>query len=146
MNNDLLISPNKNPKEFNNTNIVYNNNDIKLDSFENNNIERFEIKKPVSRSHEKKLILGNHNTNKKIKNKNYLNDFYSQEETKNINKGKNMITVNDIFGEEIKREINVNIMEVHFDNFFPGKISTKSYGPVKAYAANTNQRISRNYN
>ena len=146
MNNDLLNSPNKNPKEFNNTNIVYNNNDIKLDSFENNNIEHFEIKKPVSRSHEKKLILGNHNTNKKIKNKNYLNDFYSQEETKNINKGKNMITVNDIFGEEIKREINVNIMEVPFDNFFPGKVSTKSYGPVKAYAANTNQGISRDYN
>ena len=146
MNNDLLNSPNKNPKEFNNTNIVYKNNDIKLDSFENNNIEHFEIKKPVSRSHEKKLILGNHNTNKKIKNKNYLNDFYSQEETKNINKGKNMITVNDIFGEEIKREINVNIMEVPFDNFFPGKVSTKSYGPVKAYAANTNQGISRDYN
>ena len=30
MNNDLLNSPNKNPKEFNNTNIVYKNNDIKF--------------------------------------------------------------------------------------------------------------------
>ena len=33
-----------------------------------------------------------------------------------------------------------------FHNFYPGKVSTKSYGPIKAYAANTNQGIARDYN
>ena len=37
-------------------------------------------------------------------------------------------------------------MDESFNNFYPGKVSTKSYGPIKAYAANTNQGIARDYN
>ena len=37
-------------------------------------------------------------------------------------------------------------MNESFNNFFPGKISTKSYGVIKSYAANTNQGIIRDYN
>ena len=31
-------------------------------------------------------------------------------------------------------------------NFIPGKISSKSFGLINSYAANTNQGIDRNYN
>ena len=76
---------------------------------------------------------------------NDLNDYYSSEEYSN-DRPKNIITVNDILGADTKREINLGIMNEAFNNFFPGKVSTKSYGPIKAYAANTNQGIARDYN
>ena len=63
-----------------------------------------------------------------------------------MNKAQNIFTVNDLLGDYIKREINLDIMDVDFDNYFPGKASRKSYGPIKAYAANTNQGITRDYN
>ena len=76
-----------------------------------------------------------------------LNDYYSSNEYNEIDKRpKNHITVNDILGEDTKKEINLEMMKESFNNFFPGKVSTKSYGPIKAYAANTNQGITRNYN
>ena len=37
-------------------------------------------------------------------------------------------------------------MNESFNNFYPGKVSTRSYGPIKAYAENTNQGIVRDYN
>ena len=80
------------------------------------------------------------------KNNNYLNDYYSSEESKNMNRGQNMLTVSQILGEDINKEINLDVLDVPFPNFFPGKVSTKSYGLIKAYAANTNQGITRDYN
>ena len=126
MNNDLF---NENKKEFSN-------------SF---NFDPFEIRKRKSNSKDKTIISDDSNI-KNNKNRNYLNDYYSHEENKNINRAENIITVNDIFSEDKKRKINIDIMDVPFDNFFPGKVSIKSYGPIKAYAANTNQGISRDYN
>ena len=77
---------------------------------------------------------------------NYLNDYYNSEEyNNNDDRPKNIITMNDIIGNA-KKEININIMNESFNNFFPGKVSTRSYGPIKAYAANTNQGIVRDYN
>ena len=78
---------------------------------------------------------------------NYLNDYYnSQEYNSNDERPKNVITMKDIIGTDAKKEININIMNESFNNFFPGKVSTRSYGPIKAYAANTNQGIVRDYN
>ena len=78
---------------------------------------------------------------------NYLNDYYNSEEyNNNDDRPKNIITMNDIIGTVAKKEININIMNESFNNFFPGKVSTRSYGPIKAYAANTNQGIVRDYN
>ena len=92
----------------------------------------------------------NENKNESIKDIdkiNDLNDYYSSEEYNEIiDRPKNFITVNDIIGEDSKKEINLNIMDESFINFYPGKVSTKSYGPIKAYAANTNQGIARDYN
>ena len=76
---------------------------------------------------------------------NDLNDYYSSEEFSDA-RPKNIITVNDIIGADSKKEINLTIMNESFNNFYPGKVSTKSYGPIKAYAANTNQGIARDYN
>ena len=78
---------------------------------------------------------------------NYLNDYYNREEyNNNDDRPKNVITMNDIIGTTSKKEININIMNESFNNFYPGKVSTRSYGPIKAYAANTNQGIVRDYN
>ena len=93
-----------------------------------------------------KEITEEDNIINKKKNNNYLNDYYSSEENKNSNKAQNLITINELLGEDINKEINLDIMDIPFNNFFPGKVSTKSYGPIKAYAANTNQGITREYN
>jgi len=73
-----------------------------------------------------------------------LNDYYSSLEYKNIES--NTISINDIIGPDIEKELTLDIMNEKFDNFFQGKVSTKSYGYINAYAANTNQGISRDYN
>ena len=73
-----------------------------------------------------------------------LNDYYSSLEYKNIQN--NTISINDLIGPDIDKELTLDIMNEKFDNFFQGKVSTKSYGYINAYAANTNQGISRDYN
>ena len=124
----------KNEKEKNN-NHLYKELLIEDNSAENNN------------STESISEENGNNSSKKLKNINDLNDYYSSEEYNDItNRPKNIITVNDIIGEDIKKEIKLNIMDESFNNFYPGKVSTKSYGPIKAYAANTNQGIARDYN
>ena len=37
-------------------------------------------------------------------------------------------------------------MNIKMNNFIPGKISSKSFGLINSYGANTNQGIDRNYN
>ena len=85
------------------------------------------------------------NNQQNLEHINDLNDYYSSEEYSDA-RPRNVITVNDILGADTKREINLSIMNETFNNFYPGKVSTKSYGPIKAYAANTNQGIARDYN
>ena len=52
----------------------------------------------------------------------------------------------DYIGEEAYYPINIDIMNIKFQNFIPGKISSKSFCLINSYAANTNQGIDRNYN
>ena len=76
-----------------------------------------------------------------------LNDYYSSHEFDNKETmQKNMVTINDIIGPDINKELTLDIINENFNNFYPGKVSTKSYGYIKAYAANTNQGIARDYN
>ena len=142
MNNDLLNLSNQ--KKTQNVNILLKNNEINSDSSEVKTIESYKIRQPNTNSPKNRELPNKYNSTKK--NKNYLNDYYNNEENKNINKTQNMLTLGDIFAEDNKRDINLDILDVPFDNFFPGKVSRKCYGPVKAYAANTNQGITRNYN
>ena len=75
-----------------------------------------------------------------------LNDYYSSLDEKNNSNQNNILTMNDIIGQEMNKEITLDIMKEKFNNFYPGKTSKKSYGCINAYAANTNQGIVRNYN
>ena len=75
-----------------------------------------------------------------------LNDYYSSLDEKNNTNQNNVLTMNDIIGQDMNKEINLDMMKEKFNNFFPGKASKKSYGCISAYAANTNQGIVRNYN
>ena len=142
MNNKLFSKATKNENKTDKTNIIYKPNEINKNSFEKENCDSNDTKNSADNSKESR------NSNKKINNNNvnYLNDYYSQEDHNSKNKGQNMFTVNDILGEDIKREISLDIMDINFEHFFPGKVSLRSYGPIKAYAANTNQGIVRDYN
>ena len=97
----------------------------------------------------KRNIQGIYPDNKNINNQNTesikdLNDYYSKLENKS--KASNTISINDLVGPDISKEITLDIINKKFNNFFEGKVSTKSYGFIKAYAANTNQGIARDYN
>ena len=52
----------------------------------------------------------------------------------------------DYLGDDALHPINIDLMNIRMKNFIPGKISTKSFGLINSYAANTNQGIDRNYN
>ena len=56
----------------------------------------------------------------------------------------NYITINDIIGE--KCELNLDILNLFFENFDQCKTSKKTMGLIKSYGVNTYQGIVRNYN
>ena len=83
---------------------------------------------------------------------NFFNDYFnyqSKQERLKQNKSQQnelIMDIIDYLGEEALYPININIMNFKMRNFIPGKISTKSFGLINSYAANTNQGIDRNYN
>ena len=86
-----------------------------------------------------------------INDENYfINDFYNiQSKLKNNNNiflNQKILEFNDLIEQYSSTPINLNILKKHFDNFSEGKISSKSFGLINSYAANTNQGINRNYN
>ena len=90
--------------------------------------------------------------NKEIIDKNFFfNDYFNKQkklEIREYNK-KNTEKLIDIFeyiGEDSKRPIDIEMMNIKMHNFIPGRISSKSFGLINSYAANTNQGIDRNYN
>ena len=91
--------------------------------------------------------------NQEILNKNnFFNDyFYHQKKLEKnsynkIHKNEILMDIIDYIGEEANYPINIDIMNTKMLNFIPGKISSKSFGLINSYAANTNQGIDRNYN
>ena len=87
-----------------------------------------------------------------IDKKSFFNDYFNQQlkfDKNNYNKNNPnelLIDINDYIGEDSKRPINLEIMDINMHNFIPGRISSKSFGLINSYAANTNQGIDRNYN
>ena len=83
---------------------------------------------------------------------NFFNDyFYHQKKLEKnsynkIHKNELLMDIIDYIGEEAHYPINIDIMNIKMLNFIPGKISSKSFGLINSYAANTNQGIDRNYN
>ena len=55
-----------------------------------------------------------------------------------------IIEINDIIGE--KCDLDLEIMQIPFNNFDKAKTSSKIMGNIKAYGANTYQGLVRNYN
>lgn len=83
--------------------------------------------------------------------KNFLNDYYKMEDLKREDSktkdGKYIIDIYELLGEK-KEEIPItlDILNESFENFPNSKISSRNFGKVKAYAANTSQGIIRDYN
>ena len=104
------------------------------------------IKKTIKEKEEEKQNPENLDPN------NFFNDyFYHQKklEKKALNKihpNEILMDIIDYLGEDALYPINIDIMNIKMNNFIPGKISSKSFGLINAYGANTNQGIDRNYN
>ena len=90
--------------------------------------------------------------NEEIIDKNiFYNDYFNQQikiEKNNYNKlnSNKLLDIIDYIGEDARRPIDLEIMDIKMHNFLPGRISSKSFGLINSYAANTNQGIDRNYN
>jgi hypothetical protein len=110
-----------------------NQNSIHQNKFVNNNENNIneETKNKVTvKVEDNKKEMEKLNEDKTIPSEymNYLNDYYNREEyNNNDDRPKNVITMNDIIGTTSKKEININIMNESFNNFYPGKVSTRSY-------------------
>ena len=141
--------------------MAQNNEPIKLENEnKNNNEELYNLNlKPKNKSSENNTRTNNMNLmksreevkNTSLPNQNFLNDYYKNEDSKiNINKtkdGKSIIDMNEIIGKKDSEiPISLDILQEQFENFPKHKISTRDFGIIKAYAANTSQGIVRDYN
>ena len=87
-----------------------------------------------------------------IDSNNFFNDFFNHQNKQErllYNKShpnEFLMDIIDYLGEDALHPIDINIMNIKMKNFIPGKISTKSFGLINSYGANTNQGIDRNYN
>ena len=143
MNTDLI--PNKENENDNNEEIINQN---------------FESKKhaPELKAKNNNEIINNNNDSKNLdKNivkdidKNFLNDYYKSEDLKikdyKTKNGKSIIDISEILGKkEEEMPITLDILNESFENFPNSKISSRNFGIIKAYAANTCQGIIRDYN
>ena len=112
----------------------------------NQNNQKLNTKKIIKEEQEEKQNQEN------LDKINFFNDYfyYQKKIEKNaynkINPNEILLDIIDYIGEEAYYPINIDIMNIKFQNFIPGKISSKSFGLINSYAANTNQGIDRNYN
>ena len=87
-----------------------------------------------------------------IDEKNFFNDYFNYQskqerlEQNKSNPNELIMDIVDYLGDDALHPINIDLMNIRMKNFIPGKISTKSFGLINSYAANTNQGIDRNYN
>ena len=112
----------------------------------NQNNQKLNTKKIIKEEQEEKQNQEN------LDKINFFNDYfyYQKKIEKNaynkINPNEILLDIIDYIGEDAYYPINIDIMNIKFQNFIPGKISSKSFGLINSYAANTNQGIDRNYN
>ena len=91
-------------------------------------------------------LINNNNIsmNTKPNNNENINNVIDINNINDIANKDKYITINDIIGE--KCEINLDILNLFFNNFDPSKTSRKNMGVIKSYGVNTYQGIVRNYN
>ena len=133
-----------NESEENKNNDIIENNNLSL--LKLNITEHYKIDS-------KKNLLESDDSNNKQKEKeqkiNFINDYYLSEEKKVSPKtveGKDAIYISEIIGDEGTQPITLDMVDTPMENFTPSKISSRSFGVIKSYAANTNQGIVRDYN
>ena len=101
------------------------------------------LKKNSERLSEKK----NKQSSKKniAKNNPFQKDINGSHKNENISpKEPQIIEINDIIGE--KCDLDLDILQLQFNNFDHSKTSSKPMGIIKGYGANTYQGLVRNYN
>ena len=96
----------------------------------------------ITYNEEKENILYNYN---------FINDFYKNEDMKNTTNvsktGKYVLDINKYLKNiDQNIPITLDILEEKFENFPKNKVSSKDFGVIKSYAANTSQGIIRDYN
>ena len=133
LNKKLSSSPISNKRKSNNLLTCYTEKEKKKIHFyhnydlNSNNIKLSSSPRSISPTSDyKKYLSGKINLQKQTQNKKYLK-------------------INDLIGEDSKKPISKIFNKIQ-KNKNLGKISNKSYGLIKAYAANTNKGIIRNYN
>ena len=84
-----------------------------------------------------------HFNEKEKSNSNLLNNN-TNDNIENKDKDNKYITIEDIIGE--KCQLNLDILNLIFNNYEQSKTSKKTMGVVKSYGVNTYQGIVRNYN
>ena len=127
-----------------------NNNNKNKNSVPKQTSQKFKLTKSTNvpdKIEEKKV------EDEEIIDENYFfNDYFNHQiklEKENYNKLKKtneLMDICDYIGEDSRRPVELEIMNIKMNNFIQGRISSKSFGLINSYAANTNQGIDRNYN
>ena len=136
--NDSKELPNINRFNFNNRNKKFNI--ISHSLSQNKNIQYHQQNNVIPRIIETEKINNFHN-------------FYEKENSKKSESSNNTTTLNDniielkdLLGQNSNKPIELNMLSEPMKKFNQRKISSKSFGIITSYAANTNQGIVRNYN
>ena len=139
------ISPNKN-RNF----VIKELSHLSRFNFNNKNKKLNII--PHSFSQNKNMQYHNQNYIQRIIHPEKINHFYEKENSKksetnlNTTLNNNIIEIKDLIGKNTNKPLDLNMLSAQITKFNPGKISSKSFGIITSYAANTNQGIVRNYN
>ena len=155
------MSNNYNQQEYSNINLSKNRNNITKDiphlsrfNFNNKNVKLNNVI-PHSFSQNKNLqympqsYIPRIINPEKIKN---ISHFYEKENSKksdsslNTTLNNNVIEIKDLISKNSNKPIELNMLYEPISKFNQGKISSKSFGIITSYSANTNQGIVRNYN
>ena len=123
----------------------YNNKNIKLNILPHSYSQNKIIQCQQQSNSNPKIIY-----QEKIKN---FYHFYEKENSKKsennniiFNNNNNIIEIKDLIGKNLNKPIELKMLNEPITKFNQGKISSKSFGIITSYAANTNQGIARNYN
>ena len=99
--------------------------------------------------HQKNNVIPKLVETEKINN---FHSFYEKENSKkpessnNTILNDNVIELKDLLGQNSNKPIELNMLSEPMKKFNQRKVSSKSFGIITSYAANTNQGIVRNYN
>ena len=122
----------------------FNSKNIKLSAIphslsQNKNIQNQQHNDGFSRFYEPENLKNFHNIYEK-------ENYKKSENIHNNTLNKNIIEIKDLIGKNMNKPIELKMLSEPIKNFNKGKISSKTFGIITSYAANTNQGIVRNYN